>query len=473
MKQCATALVALSGALTAMTFAVQAEAASQTTYYNTRIVLNGSVVSQPKHIVAVDPWSNIQTSFVPVWYVNQALARLSIQVTWDGRVLNFVLPQGMSADLSHPASPVPINARTLGIAINGTIVGYAPRQVARDPAGGQQTTYVPVYYLQQALKRVGITATWDGTTWAMTSSFAAPQATKLQTALDFAKVLHIQGDASGTNPYSDVPTADWPIIHALVEKGYFAADSDSTFGANDAVPISSVEHAYQLYCGIPDNHMAWNPGGNLSAWANAIQLTQGLTSTSGNLSPLDEQRMMTNLGYLYQGYSRDANGVYHLWAQPWDAYPIYAVSPQPPGVGPNDASFIAQSLAWAYQYIDNCSITQDGTTTVWRVPGLSENDAHVAAVGFYTAQHDYSLDGGRTWKQSTDPDNWFSVDPNAGATSSPPAFVLARGNGPSGVSVAIIHDQELVDLVSTTWVTVDNNADLHVKYYSGYGNMPQ
>lgn len=61
------------------------------------------------------------------------------------------------------------------VILSGNPSGVAPKLVVKDPASGVDTTYVPVYYVDQLLKQYFyMGATWNGTTntWAFTSQRA-------------------------------------------------------------------------------------------------------------------------------------------------------------------------------------------------------------------------------------------------------------------------------------------------------------
>lgn len=172
------------------------------------------------------------------------------------------------------------------------------------------TSYVPIWYLMQALDRIGIQSTWDGTTWSLTTSKATP-VTKMQVVKDFAQTLHIAPDPSDVNPFDDVPSADWPYVHAAWSKGHFLPDSPTHFGASDNIALETVDLAYQTYVGIPDGDLSWNAGGNTVAWANAVQLNLG--ATQGTMTSTEETQVMSNLADLYQGYSKTSDGSYRVW----------------------------------------------------------------------------------------------------------------------------------------------------------------
>lgn len=55
------------------------------------------------------------------------------------------------------------------IDFNGTLVQSPYGIAANDPSTGQNTTYMPIWYVMQVLKtNVGVQSTWDGTNWHLT-----------------------------------------------------------------------------------------------------------------------------------------------------------------------------------------------------------------------------------------------------------------------------------------------------------------
>ncbi len=56
-----------------------------------------------------------------------------------------------------------ITSHNMRMVIDGNVVEYGPRVADKDPADGIETTYVPIWYVQQALNRIGIQSEWNGT----------------------------------------------------------------------------------------------------------------------------------------------------------------------------------------------------------------------------------------------------------------------------------------------------------------------
>ncbi|MHB1630503.1 MAG: hypothetical protein ACYCVB_19380, partial [Bacilli bacterium] len=130
--------------------------------YNTRAITIGSYTKSVDGIVAQD--KSHWTEFVPAYYVMQGLKTLGYTVTWNGntQVLNITTPSGVVPNFRNLN---PGSDGTTKIEVNGTVVQYAPRIVAKDQLTGVMTTFLPIYFLNAALKVVNVANTYDGKTW--------------------------------------------------------------------------------------------------------------------------------------------------------------------------------------------------------------------------------------------------------------------------------------------------------------------
>ncbi|WP_067625231.1 peptidoglycan-binding protein [Alicyclobacillus acidiphilus] len=123
------------------------------------IVLNGKVVTAP------DGFTYQGTAYMPIWYVMTTLDQLGFSHTWENNVWNIVIPA--SSGLKIDYSNIQYGKGSTAIAINGTVVARVNAVVYADPASGQPTTFMPVWYVMNALARTGITSSWQGTTWTL------------------------------------------------------------------------------------------------------------------------------------------------------------------------------------------------------------------------------------------------------------------------------------------------------------------
>ncbi|MHB1685508.1 MAG: hypothetical protein ACYCYO_22300 [Bacilli bacterium] len=411
--------------------------------YPTRIELNGKVLMNPEHTVFGESNSTQPTSWLPIWYLFQVLRQLGIGSSWNGQRWNLTLPTGIRPNGERVESGSPPRG-DVSIDMSGSPVEFAPRIAHRDFSGKVMTSYIPIWYLMQALDLIGITSTWNGTTWSLTTANASTLVTKVQVVKDFVKTLHIALDPSGTNPFDDVSAADWPYVHAVLNKGYFTADNARHFGASDVVNVEAVDHAYQLDVGIPDSDLSWNAGGNTVAWADAVHLNQGVAK--GSLSTAGEAQIMANLTALYRGYSKNADGSYRLWFQPYDARSAFAHNPNV------NATIALEGQENSIQLADQVtfSVGNHGRL-IFHLPKVSDQDKMEITCGSIfnsSGNHtEYSFNHGANWTAATGFYGYDSRDPNNGGVEKPLASVWVKSQGHAQVVVGEIFPNHDISFV--------------------------
>ncbi|GGJ13726.1 hypothetical protein GCM10010885_23840 [Alicyclobacillus cellulosilyticus] len=195
MKRTLTGITAASLVLGTMVPMAMAAAPKTTpgVSYNQRSLTIGSYYSASfKGVAAKD--GQVTTEFLPLYYLQQGLKKLGYTVKWNGtaKTLNIIPPSTVRPDLTN------INAGhgTVAIQINGTTVQYAPEVVAKDPASGVATAYVPIYYLNKVLQRLGFTTSYNGSVWSLTPSVqnVVPKISNIQVTGASS------GDGSATSP---------------------------------------------------------------------------------------------------------------------------------------------------------------------------------------------------------------------------------------------------------------------------------
>ena len=140
----------------------------------THIQLDGKTVFSPKHVIAKDPTSGVETTWVPIYYLQQTLKRAGFQTSWNGKVLTFdSYPHGwvtQAALGNAEARPAGKNDMQLQLVKDAPPSADAPKLVARDSALDVETTYAPIYYINQILNYYwGLHASWNGddNVWSM------------------------------------------------------------------------------------------------------------------------------------------------------------------------------------------------------------------------------------------------------------------------------------------------------------------
>ncbi|MFB5191694.1 hypothetical protein [Alicyclobacillus fastidiosus] len=455
-------LAALSGILAvgAVLASLPSTADAATKYYLTKIEINGSDIANPGHLVAVDPFGGgkTETSYLPIWYVDEALQKLGITPSWDGAegVLSLSVPSTMQVTYPTPPTPMAIDSQIMKIEVNGQVMTYAPRQTAVDQgSNGVVTTYVPIYYLEKTLIAIGITVGWDGTSWTMTYTATAPSTpstpsgdTKLAAALAFAQAAGIRPNPdAGANPYSDVPESVWPTVSSLVSSytwvnpvgssdsmpvgsPLFTPDSAATFGSNDPTTLTDLATAFEVYSGLQAGHNAFLPGGSLQSFAQITGLTKNVSDT-GNLTQNDISTIMTNFQNVEKGYISLGGNKYQLVYRPAARANFW------------DTSIPAQTFAndWgnSIKVLDQVTTSYAGGTFTTHIPGYS--DSHTSSGNFIelagiSSPEQVSTDGGSTWKTVSGPLGYDSLNSDEGGVSTAPiAGVLIKDSNGGGVTV--------------------------------------
>lgn len=118
------------------------------------IVLNGQVFIVPSKV-------DHQTTYIPIWYVMQVMKKLGMTNQWDGQ--HWKMTTHQAVNLGHIAA----GSGSTKIYLNGTLVQTSGQGVWADPYSHKHTTYVPIWYLMQVLKRVHVSSLWDGKEWVL------------------------------------------------------------------------------------------------------------------------------------------------------------------------------------------------------------------------------------------------------------------------------------------------------------------
>ncbi|GEO24710.1 hypothetical protein AAC03nite_04950 [Alicyclobacillus acidoterrestris] len=145
-----------------MAFAATSKATGLTKAGQLPIVVNGQVLSNPYEMTGKD--SGNTTGFFPIYYFNQALAKIGFTATWDGTTHTWAIT---APGVTPTAVAGGVGTGNTTVTVNGTVVKKFNTQVAKDPAGGknaQATTYLPIYYIQNVLSALGVKGSFSGQT---------------------------------------------------------------------------------------------------------------------------------------------------------------------------------------------------------------------------------------------------------------------------------------------------------------------
>lgn len=292
--------VAVMGAAALILLVSMQPAFASTSYLQTRIYLDGQNVTNPVHTTAIDPSSKQPTTFMPIYYAEQVLTKLGITSAWDGTTWSLTVPSSMNVNLDSPSN----GASDMSISVNSTVVQTAPKVVAVDPASGQETTFIPVWYLGQVLNRMGLESSWDGTNWRLTKVIPESQQAMAQSmwsvfdGVTWAVNAHPSMDQVGISSTSAPMTAG-DVATWLSEWAGQAKGTTPYFGPKQGqyVPYS----------------LTYEASSDPYTWANINGLYQGtsLNTASSVLTAQDASQVLANLKWWLTG-DEVINGVHHL-----------------------------------------------------------------------------------------------------------------------------------------------------------------
>ncbi|WP_029421785.1 hypothetical protein [Alicyclobacillus macrosporangiidus] len=339
------------------------------TFSPTHIYLNGQDITDPVHTAANDPSTNQPTTFIPIYYAMQVLNRLGIQSAWDGTHWSLTVPSSMTPNLDNPAA----SPNQMSISINGTVVQTAPKLVAKDPASGQDTTFIPIWYLFQALNRLGITSTWDGTNWRLTQ-------TKPATQQDMANAMwqvfnantwdvnsHPSMADAGVNP-TNAPVTAGNVATWLAQWASKAKGVTASWGPNKGQWIP-----YDLKYEVSTDPYMW-------ASINGLFQETSVTGPSSVINSTDESTVLSNLQWWLTG-DRVVNGVHHLHVPFYSNFGMWygdtANSGAPVNNGISENDYQAY-LADETKYYDQVTATVKGNTIYLTLPDTSKSFSNMA-----------------------------------------------------------------------------------------------
>jgi len=130
------------------------------------IVVNEKTLSAPPSIVAKD--SGNDTTFMPIWYVGKALEAMGVNQQWNYSSHTWALTTMKTfASVSNPGSG------PTSITVNGHVVQKVSTIAYKDPSTGNDTVYMPIFYIIKLLKLLNVPANWDGTNWSIGTGWDA------------------------------------------------------------------------------------------------------------------------------------------------------------------------------------------------------------------------------------------------------------------------------------------------------------
>ncbi|QSO50145.1 hypothetical protein [Alicyclobacillus mengziensis] len=350
--------------------------AATTNYLATHIELNGADVINPVHTTAVDPSTHQETSFLPIYYAMEVLDKLGVTSNWNGTTWSLSVPSSLTPDLSNPTTAT----NQMYFVMNGVRVEAAPTLVTVDPSSKQNTTFIPIYYLEQALKRIGVSSTWNGTTWDLTQASVAPVTqSDMATAMwnTFASISwdinsHPSMSEVGITPSSTAPVTGGQVATWLSEWASKAKGLTVTNG-----PQKGQWIPYNLKYEVSTDPFTW-------AQMNGLYQGTSVSSTSSNITASDMATITSNLKWWLTG-DRVVDGVYHLHVPFYSNYYLWRVetSAKPTSSGASGGNGIPESAYQSYladetRYYDEITAKVNGTSIQLTLPDTSQSTSNMA-----------------------------------------------------------------------------------------------
>lgn len=109
------------------------------------------------HTIVAPGFVNHGTTYVGIWYVMHELQQVGVHSQWNGYQWH------MTTSLPVSYSGFPVTNGQDHIYLNGKVVYNVPGIVRKNY--GTSTTFMPIWYVMQTLKHVGLQSSWNGTDW--------------------------------------------------------------------------------------------------------------------------------------------------------------------------------------------------------------------------------------------------------------------------------------------------------------------
>ena len=426
-------MIATSTALLAWIPAAQAA----TQYAATRIYLNGADVTNPVHTAAMDPSSHQPTTYMPIYYAEQVLSKLGITSGWDGHTWSLTVPASLTPNLDNPST----GANQMAISINGVTVQTAPKVVALDPASGQQTTFIPIYYLSQVLNRLSVTSTWDGTNWRLTRTTPVTQMSMANTmwttftGTTFDVNAHPTMAQVGVNPTS-APVTAGNVATWLADWAGKAKGVTATWGPNNGK-------------WVPYN-LQYEASSDPYTWASINGLYQGtsVTSASSVIAQSEVNQIVSNLKWWLNG-DKVVNGVNYLHVPFYSGYMLWLTETNNKISQSNYQSYLGDET----RYYDQVTAKVNGSTINLTLPNTTNSTSNSAW---------YVVDG--YWEYG----GWQAKDNRGGKTIQIPN----AGTYGLDISESTLNSKMYLEGVGSMYVNLNGMPQFSQPYADGFGQNP-
>lgn len=156
LKRVLTGIAAASIVLgSAMPFAMASTDNSLASWFKLNVTVGGQAFSAP------EAFTQGNETYLPVFYVDEALKKLGYTVSWDGAIhrWNLTTPAQVDATSAFTAWGNNTGSGATSVALNGMALAQMNTMVQTDPATNMKTVYAPASFLQPLLKALGA-GTW-------------------------------------------------------------------------------------------------------------------------------------------------------------------------------------------------------------------------------------------------------------------------------------------------------------------------
>ena len=256
----ATALVAMAMGTMLNFPAPKAMASTGVVMQQSEIIVNGS------HFSNQDKFVYNGTTYMPIWYIMQALKALGLEASWNGNTHTWSIgsPTGFRTSSFHGfgGSGVVKLYNSSNSSLMTTVETGINTQVHVDPASGVETTFFPIYDIQVILGDLGmVTDNWNGSgsvgVWTIGNQAVAATGSQTEwqnpplpsgvtmTQYDAAiKQANIDSNAYN-NPNLSYPQNDYGAYGPLANSKQWYPDPSDIF-YNKQFPVSELKNGNVL-----------------------------------------------------------------------------------------------------------------------------------------------------------------------------------------------------------------------------------
>ena len=202
------------------------------------------------------------TTYMPIWYVMQALDKLSISTTWHGIAKGWYIT---APDVTVQAAPL---HHYTGIYINNVLAADVPAVVFKDPGSGVRTTYMPIWYVMRMLTSLSIRSTWKNGVWDLIPTRTTGSSISSNTTGNTSDLLQpsivsqngtfvIDGQTVPKVPLQNEAADDRSMWAQAGHDFYISAQTNDPAGHSAETSLLSVSPGQTLYL------FAYKNGGNV------------------------------------------------------------------------------------------------------------------------------------------------------------------------------------------------------------------